>query len=515
MTNTPTKNDSVVDSTPAEHSKSDVSRDSSADGAFLQVTPPTRTGAQANIWTKFLRTRLPATHSHGGAIDLVLCIVCFLAVHSAYLGSFELSAERLIVFVVSSGLLLLWLAASGSLSMDKMMSLGEAVTRVAVAWTLALMTLGLFVYFTKLAEPVSRGWIGLSMIASLLALVSSRVAHFALSSYRIGNLRTSVIIVGNLGDSSALALRANNDEREVVDVKSIFSYTNNTASAASDSLFADEVLNYIEEQRKHSDPVHQVWISPPGDGQNYFETLNQRLMSSSVDVCVVLNDYETQLISGSRRTLGGAEIVNFSDVRLPPHAESIKRVFDCILASVGLLVLAPLLAIITVLVKFDSSGPALFKQKRFGLDGREIEVWKFRTMIHATEEDTTVEQAKRHDARITRVGGFLRRKSLDEFPQLFNVLQGHMSLVGPRPHAVEHSHKYRGLVSGYMLRHKIKPGITGWAQVNGWRGETDTLDKMQNRIKFDVAYIRNWSLWLDIQIVARTALTMLFDRNAY
>ncbi len=483
--------------------------------AYLEVVSPSKTGAQTSLWTNFIRARCSATHSHGGATDLILCILCFLVVHRLYLGSLDLTPERLIVFLVSPFILWLALAASGSHTASKMMSLTEAATRVTVAWILAFMAVGLFVYFTKLAEPVSRGWIGLSMITSLCALYCTRVAHFAVSSYRFGDQQTSVVIVGSLDTASSLALRANNDERDNTNVKAIFSYSDVDSPEANDNTLADQVLNYIEERRANSDPIQQVWIALPSHDRYSFDILNDRLLSSSVDVCVVLNDYEVQLISGSRRSLDGTEIVNISDVRLPPRAESVKRIFDCVLAGFGLFLLAPLMLVIALSILISSRGPILFKQRRFGLDGREIEVWKFRTMFHSTKQDTSIPQAVRNDSRVTRVGGFLRRTSLDELPQLCNVLQGTMSLVGPRPHAVEHSHKYRKLVSGYMLRHKIKPGITGWAQVNGWRGETDTLEKMQNRIKFDVAYIRNWSLWLDIQIVARTALTILFDRNAY
>ncbi len=156
----------------------------------------------------------------------------------------------------------------------------------------------------------------------------------------------------------------------------------------------------------------------------------------------------------------------------------------------------------------------LFKQTRNGLAGDEIEVWKFRSM-RTQDNGDHVPQATRGDPRITPFGAFLRRTSLDELPQFFNVLQGGMSIVGPRPHAVAHNEQYRELIKAYMVRHKVKPGITGWAQINGHRGETDTLDKMQARVEYDLAYLRNWSLGLDLQIIARTIKLVFFDRNAY
>jgi putative colanic acid biosynthesis UDP-glucose lipid carrier transferase len=169
---------------------------------------------------------------------------------------------------------------------------------------------------------------------------------------------------------------------------------------------------------------------------------------------------------------------------------------------------------IAAAIKLDSPGPVLFRQRRYGLDGREITVYKFRTMT-VQEDGDVVRQATKDDDRITRVGRMLRRTSLDELPQFINVVQGRMSVVGPRPHAVAHNETYRKLVDGYMVRHKVKPGVTGWAQVNGFRGETDTVDKMQQRIEYDLAYLRNWSLRLDLMIVLKTALVLFGDRKAY
>jgi len=165
-------------------------------------------------------------------------------------------------------------------------------------------------------------------------------------------------------------------------------------------------------------------------------------------------------------------------------------------------------------VKLSSPGPVLFRQRRYGVDGRKIVVYKFRTMTVAEDGDV-VRQATKNDSRVTPFGAFLRRTSLDELPQFINVLQGRMSVVGPRPHAVAHNELYRKLIRGYMIRHKVRPGITGLAQVNGWRGETDTVEKMQARIEYDLAYLRGWSLLLDLQIILKTVVVVLKKQNAY
>jgi putative colanic acid biosynthesis UDP-glucose lipid carrier transferase len=174
----------------------------------------------------------------------------------------------------------------------------------------------------------------------------------------------------------------------------------------------------------------------------------------------------------------------------------------------------PLLALIALLVKWSSPGPVIFKQRRYGLDGREIAVYKFRTMS-VTEDGATIRQASRSDGRVTPVGALLRRSSLDELPQLINVLQGRMSLVGPRPHAIAHNEEYRKLIKGYMIRHKVLPGITGLAQVNGCRGETAKLEEMEARVNFDLDYLRHWSPMLDIKIILLTVVKLFRDDKAY
>jgi putative colanic acid biosysnthesis UDP-glucose lipid carrier transferase len=191
-----------------------------------------------------------------------------------------------------------------------------------------------------------------------------------------------------------------------------------------------------------------------------------------------------------------------------------KRISDLAFGSLAFLLVAAPMAAIAVMIKLTSPGPVFFRQRRYGLDGREILVWKFRTMA-VCEDGATAVQATRNDPRVTRLGAVLRKTSLDELPQLFNVLEGSMSLVGPRPHAKAQNEEFRAQIGGYMLRHKVKPGITGLAQVNGWRGETDVPEKMEKRIEFDHRYIREWSLWLDMQIMMKTVFVVLSGKNAY
>jgi putative colanic acid biosynthesis UDP-glucose lipid carrier transferase len=210
----------------------------------------------------------------------------------------------------------------------------------------------------------------------------------------------------------------------------------------------------------------------------------------------------------------GVPVVALCETPFYGYRGAVKRIIDIALAALVLLVATPLMLALAALVRLSSPGPVIFKQRRYGLDGREIMVYKFRTM-NVSEDGPNIVQASKTDARITGVGRFMRRYSLDELPQLVNVLQGHMSLVGPRPHAVAHNEEYRKLIKGYMIRHKVPPGITGLAQVNGCRGETARVEDMQARVNYDLEYLRHWSPLLDFKILFLTAIRFLRDENAY
>ncbi len=214
------------------------------------------------------------------------------------------------------------------------------------------------------------------------------------------------------------------------------------------------------------------------------------------------------------KEMAGVPLISLSETPLVGGAALAKSVMDKSIALVALILLSPIMVFTALAVKLTSRGPIIFKQKRHGWDGRLVEVYKFRSMKVHEEQEGKVTQATKGDDRITRVGRFIRRTSIDELPQLINVLEGTMSLVGPRPHAIAHNEYYKGQIRSYMLRHRVKPGLTGLAQVNGYRGETETLDKMQGRVNYDLAYINNWSIWLDIEILFKTVF-ILFSRNAY
>ena len=260
--------------------------------------------------------------------------------------------------------------------------------------------------------------------------------------------------------------------------------------------------------------VDLVYITLPMASQPRTLSLLDALRDTTASVYFVPDIFVSDLIQARVDHIHGMPVVALTESPTLGVSGIGKRISDVVIASLILLMIWPLLLVLAVGVKLSSPGPVIFKQRRYGLDGQEILVYKFRSM-NVCEDGGTINQASRRDPRITRFGAFIRRTSLDELPQFVNVLQGRMSIVGPRPHAVAHNEQYRKLIKGYMLRHKVKPGITGWAQVNGLRGETQTLDKMRARIQYDIDYMRNWSLMFDLMIIFKTLAVVWRDRNAY
>lgn len=238
------------------------------------------------------------------------------------------------------------------------------------------------------------------------------------------------------------------------------------------------------------------------------------LGDTTTNVYMVPNFLLNNLMHGNVGRVGALDTISVFESPISGMKDFYKRSFDLLFSACALIGLAPVFAVIAVAIKLDSKGAVFFRQDRYGLDGKRIGVYKFRSMS-VMDNDAVVKQATKNDRRITKVGAFLRKTSLDELPQFFNVLMGDMSVVGPRPHAVAHNEEYRKRVDYYMLRHKVRPGITGWAQINGWRGETDTLEKMEKRIEYDLDYIRHWSIWFDVKIIFWTFFKGFVNKNAY
>ena len=271
-----------------------------------------------------------------------------------------------------------------------------------------------------------------------------------------------------------------------------------------------DIANYA---RGHG--VTAIYIALPLSNAPRIGEMIHELRDTTASVYFVPDVFAFDLIQGRLIDLNGIPAISVCDTPFHGMNAVLKRAFDIVFAGLALIAAAPLMTLIACAVKLTSRGPILFRQRRYGLNGEEIRVCKFRSMT-VCEDGAVVTQACADDDRVTRIGRFIRRTSLDELPQLFNVLQGTMSLVGPRPHAIAHNEKYRRLISGYMIRHKVRPGITGLAQVSGMRGETQNVEKMAQRVRYDLEYLRNWSPWLDLKILFRSLLVIWSDyKSAY
>ncbi|NUA92381.1 undecaprenyl-phosphate glucose phosphotransferase, partial [Escherichia coli] len=279
-----------------------------------------------------------------------------------------------------------------------------------------------------------------------------------------------------------------------------------------DVPYGGTLSELVEDAR--SGKIDRIYIAMSMKDETRLRDIISQLTDTTCSVLLIPDVFTFNILQSRTEEINGVPVVPLFDTPLNGINMVFKRIEDVVVSSIILLLISPVLCTIAVIVKVTSPGPVIFRQIRYGMDGKPIRVWKFRSMT-VMENDTKVIQATKNDVRVTKVGKFLRRTSLDELPQFFNVLFGQMSVVGPRPHAVSHNEQYRSLIQGYMLRHKVKPGITGLAQINGWRGETDTLEKMEKRIEYDLMYIRSWSVWLDLKIIFLTVFKGFINKSAY
>lgn len=396
-------------------------------------------------------------------------------------------------------------------------SLAAEIKRISGDWALLVGILLFFGYATGYLEIFSRDlvlvWITLTPVAMLLA---HRLLRRVLLRYRRARfvMRYAVVVgAGELG--CQLRDRANAEPLSGIEVKGFFDDRAPSRLALNDGE-RDQLIGNLgvlpDYIRRHG--IDLIYIALPMGSQPRILKLLDDLKDTTASIYFVPDLFLFDLIQARIDDVGGLPVVAVCETPFSGLNGWVKRSADLLLAALILLMISPLLLALAIGVKHSSPGPVLFRQRRYGLDGQEIIVYKFRSMT-VCEDGQTIVQAARNDRRVTRLGAILRRTSLDELPQFINVLQGRMSIVGPRPHAVAHNEMYRKLIKGYMIRHKVKPGITGWAQVNGLRGETETVEKMQARIEYDLDYLRNWSLALDLKIIARTILLVFRDAKAY
>lgn len=346
----------------------------------------------------------------------------------------------------------------------------------------------------------------------LIAVIIYYIIHFLFELYLNNRINQKVLNVTFVGSRAQRRLLSLNLKKIPWTKYNITRYYEENIYSCNDSNCKGDLQQLLQDAKKGV--FDQIFIADSIEHHKIFVDLVRKLADTTCTVIFLPDIFTFDLLRSRIHTINNIPIVSIYDTPLKGFNVLLKRIEDIIGSIIILTIISPLLFIIAILVKLTSKGPVLFKQDRYGVNGRIIRVWKFRSM-KVMENDHQVKQATKNDPRLTKIGAFLRRTSLDELPQFFNVLFGDMSIVGPRPHAVIHNEQYRTEILGYMLRHKVKPGITGWAQINGYRGETDTLDKMEKRIKYDLEYIQNWSLNLDIRIILLTIIKGFTGKTAY
>ena len=431
-------------------------------------------------------------------IDIVsIVLVGWLLIPSEVSRDFiEVYAWSLFVAVVVSTLAF---PAFGVYGSWRGMRLLRLLRQVLFAWTSVVLIVATLFFLFKVGEQVSRFWLLAWWFATMMTMWSARAVVYSLLGYmrKTGANHKHVVV---LGDDAAC-------ERVKAQVLS--------RPHAGYEISATMSLNEIDRLKEGLSGYDELWLLLPLSQAQHIEHILLLLNQCTVNVRWLPDDSSLLSVWQSPKDLLGMTAL---DLRVSPMSEPanllLKAIEDRVLALAILLLISPVMLLLALGVKLTSKGPVFYRQQRHGWNGEAFEMLKFRSMVVHSEQDGQVTQAKVGDARITPFGAFLRRTSLDELPQFINVLKGDMSIVGPRPHAVAHNDYYSQQIDGYMLRHKMKPGITGWAQVNGWRGETDTLDKMQKRVEFDLWYIEHWSLWLDIKIIIMTVFKGFVHTNA-
>jgi undecaprenyl-phosphate glucose phosphotransferase len=454
-------------------------------------------------------------------VDAGLIIVCLVACYWAYHGTLAWSDKYTVAAISAVALFYVAAKVNNLYQSYRVEGIFGEVRPLLSAWLLTISGLLLLGYAFKVTHELSRVVLGMWAASTpLLMLAWRHVIRSGLKRLRLaGRNSRSAVIVGVSDSGKALA-------RNILDMPWMgltlegFISRNHTGRVALGSGDGEETtgdilgnLDVLFEMAR-ANQIDVVYVAIPTHERDAINQILGTLGNSTVSIYLVPDFYTAEIMQGSWITVGDTPTVSVIDNATQGMDTGLKKLEDLVLASFAVIILAIPMAFIALGVKLGSPGPVLYKQRRYGISGKSIMVWKFRSMT-VSESDAEFVQARKDDARITPFGRFLRKTSLDELPQFFNVLAGEMSVVGPRPHAAAHNEQFREKVNGYMLRHKAKPGITGLAQVNGLRGETDTDDKMKKRVHFDMEYINNWSLWMDLAIVAKTPFVLVKNDNAY
>lgn len=450
-------------------------------------------------------------------VDFVLVIAMSVAVAYAYhafalQSDFDFQSYTAAGIIGATGLTAL-LRRDGFYDFDQLLSSSRSVRAIFMRWGLVVLGLLAFGFALKISESFSRVWLFTWSITTIGAITAARIAAavFLRHMSRDGGVfarRIAVVGATSLGAKFAAQAGAPDSGTSIVGV-----YEAGLPDNGDDHYAAIKGgLNDLASAARNGE-IDDIVIALPRASSVEMAQLIRRLSILPVSIAICPNVHWLDHTGGAIAQVGGTNVLSLYRRPLEGWGGILKNVEDFVLGGIILIAASPILLAIAVAIKFQGKGPALFAQQRHGFNNAVFKIYKFRTMT-VTEDGAEIAQAKPDDPRITPLGKFLRRYSLDELPQLLNVIKGEMSLVGPRPHALAHNHQYARTIENYSGRHKVKPGITGWAQVNGYRGETSENELMEQRVRFDLAYVDNWSLWFDLKILVLTIKAVVFPKNA-
>lgn len=384
-----------------------------------------------------------------------------------------------------------------------------------VTWTISAIAIILLAYFFPKVLNIKNDVLLLWIIVSYPSLIAWRILfrEILFIQRKQGRNSRSAAIIGATSSGYNLMLQLVENPHLGIQLHGLYDDRDVKRLPHEFQNHVSGTINCAIEAAKAGN-IDYIYVAMPMSAEARIMDILNQCSDTTCNVYIIPNFFIYNLLNARWQSIGAVQTLSVFDTPFQGANNVLKRIEDLVLGSIILALIAIPMLCIAITLKLTSPGPVLFKQKRYGLDGKEIKVYKFRSMV-VQENGDKVTQATKGDARVTPFGAFLRRTSLDELPQFFNVLQGRMSIVGPRPHAVAHNEQYRKLIEGYMLRHKVKPGITGWAQINGFRGETETINKMVKRVEYDLDYIHRWSVWLDLKIIFATVFKGFMDKNAY
>jgi undecaprenyl-phosphate galactose phosphotransferase/putative colanic acid biosynthesis UDP-glucose lipid carrier transferase len=395
-----------------------------------------------------------------------------------------------------------------------LLGLDRRLRRVASAWLLVMLLLTLFLFLLKMGASFSRGtmlsfgMLGLVSLLAVRATTARLLAHASKTGVLIGR---RAIVLGESDELARLTPAALLRGYGISELSRVFLPPSNNPVGPQqrDLAIVDDVLDMAR-----ATAADEIVIAMRWSDSRALQGVRDRLRASPLPVRLLPDRAVGPILRNQMVAIGASVSVELQRAPLTTAEQLQKRVLDVVVATAAVVTLSPLMLLTALAIRLDSTGPVIFKQRRNGFNGQQFVIFKFRTM-GVVEDGAVIVQAKRSDARITRIGAVLRRTSIDELPQLFNVIRGHMSLVGPRPHALAHDDQYSDLIANYAFRHHVKPGITGWAQVNRHRGETALVSQMEARVEHDLWYINHWSLWVDLKILIRTAFEVAGSDAAY